>query len=282
MVGLGIVLLVSAATGSYGAGRRGLGGVHGRQRAASRSSRAGCSTGSARRGCSGRRVVASSARRHGAADRGRSRRTGRSATTYVAAAVAGAALPAGRLVRPGPLVARAASSPPSCRPRSRSRRCSTRRSSSSARSWSRCWPRPGTRWPGSRAALVAGVVGTLAFAAQRVDRAARAPARPRRRARGRRCRGGTRGPARPSSAPPWASLFGAAEVTTVAFAEEQGNQALRPASLLALWALGSLIAGVDHRRDPLAARPARTGSAGARSAMALRDGAALLRRLASR
>lgn len=38
-------------------------------------------------------------------------------------------------------------------------------------------------------------------------------------------------------------LFGAAEVTTVAFAEEQGHKALSGV-LLALWALGSLTAGV--------------------------------------
>ena len=38
-------------------------------------------------------------------------------------------------------------------------------------------------------------------------------------------------------------LFGAAEVTTVAFAEEQGHKAWS-GGLLALWALGSLTAGV--------------------------------------
>ena len=51
MVGLGIVLLVEEATGSYGAGRRGLGGLRGRRTPCSRSSRADCSTGSARPGC---------------------------------------------------------------------------------------------------------------------------------------------------------------------------------------------------------------------------------------
>jgi MFS family permease len=39
------------------------------------------------------------------------------------------------------------------------------------------------------------------------------------------------------------SLFGAAEVVTVAFAEEQGNQAYA-GPLLAVWALGSLLAGL--------------------------------------
>ncbi len=38
-------------------------------------------------------------------------------------------------------------------------------------------------------------------------------------------------------------LFGAAEVTTVAFGEEQGSKAYA-GPLLALWALGSLVAGV--------------------------------------
>jgi MFS family permease len=38
-------------------------------------------------------------------------------------------------------------------------------------------------------------------------------------------------------------LFGAAEVTTVAFADEQGHQGYA-GGLLALWALGSLLAGV--------------------------------------
>ena len=57
------------------------------------------------------------------------------------------------------------------------------------------------------------------------------------------------------------ALFGAAEVGTVAFAEEQGNRAYSGV-LLALWAAGSLIAGlvtgaVDWRRGPA------TGSAGA-------------------
>ncbi|WP_170219302.1 MFS transporter [Nocardioides litoris] len=94
---------------------------------------------------------------------------------------------------------------------------------------------------GLAAAMTAGVTGTLFFASQRateppphpplVDRRDRAPM-------------------------PWATvvplsvaslalgtLFGAAEVTTVAFAEERGVEPLAGV-LLALWAAGSLMAGV--------------------------------------
>ncbi|WP_395659112.1 MFS transporter [Nocardioides sp.] len=94
---------------------------------------------------------------------------------------------------------------------------------------------------GIAVAVVACVGGTLAFCAQR---ATEPPAHPRT---------GSTGP-RPVM--PWPTvvplavvcaalglLFGAAEVTTVAFADEQGHKALSGA-LLALWALGSLTAGV--------------------------------------
>jgi MFS family permease len=94
---------------------------------------------------------------------------------------------------------------------------------------------------GIAVAVVACVAGTLAFSAQR---ATEPP--PRVRA------GGTG--TRPEM--PWPTvvplvvvcaalgvLFGAAEVTTVAFADEQGHKALS-GGLLALWALGSLTAGV--------------------------------------
>lgn len=89
-------------------------------------------------------------------------------------------------------------------------------------------------------ALVAGVVGTFSFAAQRRTEP---PA-------GRSVRTGVRAPM------PWrlvlplalvcltlGALFGATEVTTVAFAEEQG---VRWAAgwLLAIWSLGSLVAGL--------------------------------------
>ena len=120
---------------------------------------------------------------------------------------------------------------------------------------------------GLTSALVFGVVGTLAFAAQR---GTEPPAHPR---------GSTSGP-RPGM--PWrtvvplalvcaalGTLFGAAEVSTVAFAEEQGNKGYA-GFLLALWASGSLIAGlvtgaVHWRRGP--ALRVRWGSLGMMAAM---------------
>lgn len=91
------------------------------------------------------------------------------------------------------------------------------------------------------AAIVVGVGGTFAFAAQR---ATEPPAHAGPRTRGRR------------DAMPWITiapltvvsaalglLFGAAEVVTVAFAEEQGSRAAA-GPLLGVWALGSLLAGV--------------------------------------
>jgi MFS family permease len=94
---------------------------------------------------------------------------------------------------------------------------------------------------GIAVAIVACVAGTLGFCAQR---STEPPARPHSRSGG----------ARPAM--PWATviplavvcaalgvLFGAAEVTTVAFADEQGHRAWS-GGLLALWAFGSLSAGV--------------------------------------
>jgi MFS family permease len=94
---------------------------------------------------------------------------------------------------------------------------------------------------GLAVALVACVAGTVYLAAQR---ATEPPAQSRSSASG------------PRPPMPWRTvvplaivcaalgvLFGAAEVTTVAFAEEQGHKALAGV-LLALWALGSLTAGV--------------------------------------
>ncbi len=94
---------------------------------------------------------------------------------------------------------------------------------------------------GLATAIVAGVVGTLLFAAQR---ATEPPAHRHHRTAG------------PRPGLPWrtvvplilvcaglGTLFGAAEVTTVAFAEEQGAKAAA-GGLLALWALGSLLSGV--------------------------------------
>ena len=120
---------------------------------------------------------------------------------------------------------------------------------------------------GLTAALLTGVVGTLLFAAQRTTAP---PAHPRRETTGRR------------PGMPWATvaplalvsaalgtLFGAAEVTTVAFAEELGSKGYA-GPLLALWALGSLIAGlatgaVHWRRGP--DHRVRWGSLGMMTAM---------------
>jgi MFS family permease len=105
---------------------------------------------------------------------------------------------------------------------------------------------------GLAVAVVAGVGGSLAFARQH---ATEPPAHPHDRSVG----------VRPPL--PWRTLapltvvsaalgvlFGAAEVTTVAFADEQGHQAWA-GGLLALWALGSLTSGVvtgaiSWRRGP--------------------------------
>ncbi|MFC4784748.1 MFS transporter [Nocardioides sp. MAHUQ-72] len=117
-------------------------------------------------------------------------------------------------------------------------------------------------------AVVACVGGTLALCAQR---ATEPPAHPHDRSAGRR------------PPMPWATvvplaivsaalgtLFGAAEVTTVAFATEQGHQGWS-GPLLALWALGSLLAGlatgaVRWRRGP--AIRVRWGALGMACAMA--------------
>ena len=105
---------------------------------------------------------------------------------------------------------------------------------------------------GLATAVVAGVAGTLALAAQRATEPPPAPPP-------------TRGSVRPPL--PWRTLvpllavqlalgclFGAAEVVTVAFADEQGSQAYA-GPLLAVYALGSLLAGVisgaiNWRRGP--------------------------------
>jgi len=94
---------------------------------------------------------------------------------------------------------------------------------------------------GIAVAVIACTAGTLLLCAQR---ATEPPAHPHHRSTGRRLR------------MPWATvtplavvsaalgtLFGAAEVTTVAFAGEQHHQAWA-GGLLALWALGSMLAGV--------------------------------------
>lgn len=106
---------------------------------------------------------------------------------------------------------------------------------------------------GLAAALVVGTVGTYVFAGQR---GTEPPVHPR------VAETGTRPPI------PWSAiapltvvaaalgvLFGAAEVVTVAFAEEEGHKAAS-GFLLAIWALGSLLAGlvsgaIAWRRGPL-------------------------------
>ena len=117
---------------------------------------------------------------------------------------------------------------------------------------------------GLTAALVSGVVGTLFFASH--ARRSHPPTR------GREATG-------PRPGMPWATvaplalvctglgtLFGAAEVTTVAFAEELGSKGYA-GPLLALWALGSLIAGRHHRRGPLAPRRRPPGAISGSTAM---------------
>lgn len=94
---------------------------------------------------------------------------------------------------------------------------------------------------GLGSAMLFGVVGGLAFAAQR---GTEPPIQPHDRDTG------------PRPPLPWRTLvplavvsfmlgvlFGAAEVTTIAFADEQGSPAWA-GGLLALWALGSLVSGV--------------------------------------
>ena len=94
---------------------------------------------------------------------------------------------------------------------------------------------------GLAVALVTGVGRHPRLRRAAAHRAARRRSR-RPAGRGRRCRGG-------SSLPlavvclALGVLFGAAEVTTVAFAEEQG-QRWAAGGLLAAWALGSLVAGL--------------------------------------
>jgi MFS family permease len=93
---------------------------------------------------------------------------------------------------------------------------------------------------GLGAAVVTGLAGTLVLAAQRRTEP---PAHPRDRAAARgRLPWRTLGPLSVVTFT-LGSLFGAAEVVTVAFAEEQGNQAYA-GPLLAVWALGSLLAGI--------------------------------------
>jgi MFS family permease len=121
---------------------------------------------------------------------------------------------------------------------------------------------------GLGAALVSGVAGTYAFVVQRGTEPPVQTADER---------GATRPPM------PWVAilpltilclalglLFGAAEVATVAFSDEEGNQGAA-GFLLAIWAFGSLVAGlvsgaVSWRRGPLVRL--RWGALGMACAMA--------------
>ena len=115
---------------------------------------------------------------------------------------------------------------------------------------------------GLAAAIISGLTGTLLLATQR---STEPPVLPDRRTTGDR----TRLPWR-TLAPlvvmmfSLGALFGGAEVVTVAFSEERGSQAYA-GPLLALWALGSLTAGVItgalHLRTSAADR-VRLGSVG--------------------
>ena len=154
---------------------------------------------------------------------------------------------------------------PTCRPRTRSRPWSTRPSSSSARSLvtvlATAW-RPGRR-PRGRAWSPASAA-RLAFCAQRATEPPPHPHRPLGRAA-----------AADAVARPWSPLavvsaalgvlFGAAEVATVAFADEQGDKAYAGG---AARPVGARQPGRRrrHRRGRLAARPGGPGAAGARSA----------------
>jgi MFS family permease len=121
---------------------------------------------------------------------------------------------------------------------------------------------------GLATAAAAGSLGSLAFAAQRRTEP---PAQPHHHSQGVRPR------------MPWRTvlpvavvmaalgiLFGAAEVTTVAFADELGHKGWS-GGLLALWALGSLVAGLATGaitwRRPTAFR-VRVGAVGMACAMA--------------
>lgn len=117
-------------------------------------------------------------------------------------------------------------------------------------------------------AIVAGMAGGLAFAAQK---GTEPPAHPHDRS------AGVRQPMPWRTVVPLAvvflalgMLFGSAEVTTVAFADEQGHQGWA-GGLLAIWALGSLLAGVVYGAVASSSNPAATvrwGAIGMACAMA--------------
>ncbi len=119
---------------------------------------------------------------------------------------------------------------------------------------------------GIATAVVAGLAGTLSLAAQR--RTEPPVLEPNPATRRRRMPWRTLAPLGVVSLA-LGALFGAAEVVTIAFSEEQGSQAYA-GPLLALWALGSLMAGLItgavHWRNPVVHR-LRIGSLGMFAAM---------------
>ena len=196
----------------------------------------------------------------------RSRPTGRSARHLRRRGVRRRRPPADRLLRPGPVVLRARPARRGAdrvRPRGGARRGRLHRR-----------PDPG-HGPGHHVSPVA--------RARRRDRrpasaaASRSPpsAAPSRRptrttaraARGRRCRGARSLPLAVVCLA-LGVLFGAAEVTTVAFADEQGHKALRRRAARPLGARQPPGRG-RHGRDRLAARPGPPGPVGRRSAWPL-------------
>lgn len=118
-------------------------------------------------------------------------------------------------------------------------------------------------------AVVAGVVGTVALAAQRGTEPPAGRRSPARRDGQGRMPWRTLVPLLAASAA-LGSLFGAAEVVTVAWVDERGSR-VWAGPLLALWALGSLVAGLAtgavHWRSGPAAR-FRVGALGMCVAMA--------------
>ena len=236
--------------------RRRLGGLHGRQRRPRH--RPGAARRPPRPGPGAERGQRRLRRRHGAAGlvgagRLADRRDVRSPPRSPAARCPRSARACGPA---GPTCSRR---PPTCRRRTRWRRWWTRRSSSPARSRSRCWPPPSTRWPAWRWRGRGGRRQPGLRPAAR-HRATGAPARPL----GRAAPAAALAHLAPLGVVSAALgvLFGAAEVTTVAFADEQGHRAWA-GGLLALWALGSLTSGVvtgaiSWRRGPT------SGCAGAR------------------
>ena len=267
MVGLGIVLLVAAATGSYGlAGAVSAAYVVANAACGDRA-RAGCSTGSARarvlrRGASRLRrrrpallVVAGQADWPIAGDVRLSRRS------------PGAALPTDRRLRPGPLVARLRDRPASSH---------TAFALEAVDRRGRVHPRPDpgdrarharrTRWPGWHGRAWPALVGTLALVAQRAHRAA---TRTRRGTRARRAAADAlarRSLPLPWSRPRWRRSSAPPRWRRSRFADEQGSTGRSPGCCSRCGRSAACSPGVVTGAITLAARPRGPGPAGVRSA----------------